>query len=354
MSSKIMYGIVTGALCASAAVQAQDYLPVLQYHHVGESTPFSTSVTPEQFTEQMDYLKTAGFQVVDLYQALEALKAHKALPEKAVAITFDDAYRNIYLAGFPIMKERGFPFTVFINTQPVEQSNRHFLTWQQMKEMESAGGVFANHTVSHPYMLRKLEGESDEAWLQRMTDEVDAVETLLNKHLGHSPKMLAYPYGESNGTIRDLMKQRGIMAFGQQSGVVSADSDFENLPRFPASGNYAKLSTLKTKLNAKPMPLLEAQRGGDFATDQPVSLKLTFKEGKYRFKDLTCYVSGQGKATLDWVTDNEVVATAMKPFPVGRGRINCTMPDYSGQHYYWYSNVWIRTSAELGYVSEKS
>jgi peptidoglycan/xylan/chitin deacetylase (PgdA/CDA1 family) len=354
MLSKFHYGILFGAMSVSMAVQAQDYLPVLQYHHVSVSSPKSTSVTPEQFTEHMDYLKNAGFQVVDLRSALDDLQAHKALPEKAVAISFDDAYRSIYQAGFPILKERNFPFTVFINTEPVERKSRSFLTWEQMKEMEASGGVFANHTIRHPYMLRKEEGESDDAWLSRMTKEVDTVEALLIKNLGHSPKMLAYPYGESNRTIRTMMEERGVMAFGQQSGVVSADSDFENLPRFPASGAYAKLSTLKTKLDAKPMPLLAEQAGGDFATDKPVSIRLTFKDGKYRLKDLVCYVAGQGKASLDWVSENEVIATASKPFGVGRGRINCTMPDNSAKHYYWYSNVWIRSAPDQGYVSEKS
>ncbi|MBJ7538940.1 polysaccharide deacetylase family protein [Marinomonas transparens] len=354
MLSKVRYGVVLGALSTSALVQAQDYLPVLQYHHVNSSTPSSTSVTPEQFTEHMDYLKEANFKVVDLASALADLKANKALPDKAVAITFDDAWRSIYQAGFPILKERNFPFTVFINTEPVERHMRKHLTWEQMKEMQLSGGVFANHTVRHPYMLRKIKGETDEAWLSRMSNELDEVEALLLKNLDSSPKMLAYPFGESNDTIRELVKEKGMMAFGQQSGVVNAGSNFENLPRFPASGAYSKLSTLKTKLNSKPMPLLYEMTGGDFATDEPVAITLTFKQGKYRLKDLTCYVSGQGKATLEWISEKEVTATAKKPFGVGRGRINCTMPDYSGKHYYWYSNVWIRTSPEQGYVSEKS
>lgn len=354
MLFKIYRVILTGALSLTMVAQAQDYLPVLQYHHVSESTPKSTSVTPAQFIEHMDYLQEFGFQVVDLRKALDDLKENKALPKKAVAITFDDAYRNIYQGGFPILKERNFPFTVFINTEPVERNSRSFLTWDQMKEMEAFGGVFANHTISHPYMLRKEKGESDEAWLFRITNEVETVESLLIKHLGDSPKMLAYPYGESNGTIRTMLAEKGIMAFGQQSGVVSASSDFENLPRFPASGTYSELLTLKTKLNAKPMPLLSEKDGGDFATDQPVSLSLTFKQGQYRLKDLVCYVSGQGKATLDWVSASEVVATARKPFNTGRGRINCTMPDNSGRQYYWYSNVWIRTGAEQSYITEKS
>lgn len=353
MLSKVRCGMSMGALMLSLGVSAQDYLPILQYHHVSSSTPASTSLSPKQFTEQMAYLKSAGFQVVDLKTALDKIKAHESLPDKAVAITFDDGYRDIYEQGFPILKQYGYPFTVFVNSLPLKQKNPHFLTWDLMKEMEKSGGVFANHTISHPYMARKAEGESDEAWHARMVKEVDGVESALVEHLGHSPKMLAYPYGESNHLIRSMMKKKGIMAFGQQSGVVSADSDFEDLPRFPASGRFATLSTLKLKLNSMPMPLLK-EESGDYADDKPVSLRLTFKQGKYRLKDLTCYVSGQGKADLDWVSKDEVVITATKPFGVGRGRVNCTMPNNSAKQYYWYSNVWIRPGADQNYVIEKS
>ncbi|MCV2403481.1 polysaccharide deacetylase family protein [Marinomonas sp. C2222] len=354
MKLKAYFGSVLIGLALGATAQAQDYIPVLQYHHVSETSPKSTSVTPEQFTEHMDYLKSANFQVIDLRMALDDLKAGKPLPEKAVAITFDDAYRNIYQFGFPILKERDFPFTVFINTEPVQRKSRSFLTWEQMKEMQGFGGVFANHTISHPYMLRKNEAESDVEWLARMRNEVDTVEILLEDNLGSSPKMLAYPYGESNSQIHEMLKEQGIIAFGQQSGVVSAESDYLNLPRFPASGAYAKLATLKTKLNSKPMPLVSQESSSFYAGDLPVSLTLKFKEGKYRLKDFVCYVSGQGKASLDWVSDTEVIATASKAFRVGRGRINCTMPDNTGRQYHWYSHVWIRPGVDQGYILEKS
>lgn len=346
--------LVAGAvvLCSGATL-SQDYLPILQYHHVDASTPRSTSVSPAEFREHMDYLKDAGFQVLDLAQALADIKEGVALPEKAVAITFDDAYRNIYQNGFPILKEHGFPFTVFINTGPIEQRHRNFLTWQQMQEMQQSGGMFANHTVSHPYMLRLEEGETTEQWQQRMTDEVNTVEQLLVEKLGQSPKMLAYPYGESNQQIREQMAELGMIAFGQQSGVVSGHSDFTNLPRFPAAGNYAKLSTLKTKLNAQPMPLVSYQDGGDFAGNEPVSMTLNFKEGHYRLQELSCYVSGQGRAALAWQNETTLTVTANDAFPIGRGRINCTMPDETGRHYYWFSNVWIRAAADQAYVTEK-
>lgn len=338
-------------LCGVEGVHAeQDHIAILQYHHVDKQGPFSTSVTPEQFRVQLTYLEEAGFQVLDLKQSILKLKRGEALPDKAVAITFDDAYRNIYLTAYPILHEKDFPFTVFINTLPVRQKNPNFLTWEQMREMQGNGAVFANHTVAHPYLLRLQDGESEEEWQKRIEQELLAVEEELKAHLGESPQMLAYPYGESNRRLRDWVEAQGWIGFGQQSGVVSRQSDFTNLPRFPASGHYAELSSLKAKLNALPMPLVDEGEVEDYAGANAVSMILTLEDGKYRYKDLACYVAGQGKGQLEWLSDRQLKITANRPFSAGRGRINCTMPDYSGKHFYWYSRVWIRPADSVSYI----
>lgn len=349
-SSALAFSFTAFLIGGANGVMAQDHLPILQYHHVGDTTPFSTSVTPVQFQEHMDYLDDAGFTVLDLSSALADIRQGKALPDKSVAITFDDAYLNIYQAGFPILKEKGYPFTIFINTQPIRHKNKFFLNWDQMREMQRSGGSFANHTDSHPYMLRLEKQETPEAWQKRMRQELDQVETKLVAELGSSPKMLAYPYGESNAWLRDYLKKIDMIGFGQQSGVVSQYSDFSNLPRFPASGAYAKLSALKTKLASMPMPIHSFENGGDFANEGPVSLHLEFREGNYRLKELTCYVSGQGQAKLDWLSEVKVKVVAEQAFKYGRGRINCTMPSTKSGQYHWFSNVWIRAKAKQGYL----
>lgn len=347
-------------LCVSLAmlnistIYAQSHLPILQYHHVSDKTPFSTSVTPEQFQEHMDYLEESKFVVVDLKDALEKIKQGIPLPEKAVAITFDDSYLDIYQNGFPILREKGYPFTIFINTQPIAWKSKSSLTWDIIKDMQSHHVTFANHSVTHPYMLRLEEQENQKEWLKRVIGEVKTVEALLIKELGSSPKMLAYPYGESNQVIREQIEDLGIIGFGQQSGVVSIDSDFTNLPRFPASGHYAKLSALKTKLASIPMPLANIEHEGDLIGDTPAMMTLTFKKGKYRLKEIACYVSGQEPATLEWLTANKVKIKAKQAFKYGRGRINCTMPSMKNGQFHWFSNVWIRPKAEQRYVQIKN
>jgi len=346
--------LFVGSMTISTYGYSQNYFPILQYHHVGEKTPFSTSVTPNQLQEHMDYLDEAGFVVVDLAEALKKIKNSIPLPNKAVAITFDDAYLDIYKNGFPILKEKGYPFTIFINTQPISWKSKSFLTWDHMREMQKGKVVFANHTVSHPYMLR-LENEEDRrSWIKRILGEINTVEKLLMEELGSTPKMIAYPYGESNQEVRDRVTKLGMVGFGQQSGVVSIDSDFSNLPRFPASGHYAGLSGLKTKLASMPMPLDRIEHKGDLIDDEPAVMTLTFKNGKYRLKELTCYVSGQAPAKLEWIDEFQVKVMAEQAFKYGRGRINCTMPSIKNGQFHWFSNVWIRPKAEQRYIRIKN
>ena len=67
--------------------------------------PLSTSVTAQEFEGHLTFLKDNGYTVVALADALEAVQGGTSLPDKAIVITFDDAWRNIYQQGFPLLKK---------------------------------------------------------------------------------------------------------------------------------------------------------------------------------------------------------------------------------------------------------
>ncbi|HEX7762143.1 MAG TPA: polysaccharide deacetylase, partial [Cellvibrio sp.] len=89
-------------LPASAAV-------VILYHHVSDTTPKSTSISPAAFEAQMDYLAKNNFTVVPLLELTEKLRKGEPLPDKTVAISFDDSYASVYESAFPRLKKRGWP-----------------------------------------------------------------------------------------------------------------------------------------------------------------------------------------------------------------------------------------------------
>lgn len=167
--------LAIAALIPSLAIAA-DSAVFLQYHHVSDKTPAITSITPEMFKQHLDYLDENGFNVAPIEATAKAIQNGEPVPDKTVVITFDDAYKNIYENAFPVLKEKGWPFTIFVSTQPVDRGFNNFLTWEQLREMARSGATIANHTTNHPHMPEKQPGESDLAWLERSRKEITGTE----------------------------------------------------------------------------------------------------------------------------------------------------------------------------------
>ncbi|MBT4883411.1 MAG: polysaccharide deacetylase family protein, partial [Glaciecola sp.] len=209
-----------------------DNLVILQYHHVSTKTPASTSIAPEKFAEHLAYLYR-HYTVVDLFDAIKALRAGNALPDKAVAITFDDGFDNILLNAHPLLRKYNFPYTIFINPQRIDR-DRNQLTWDEVKQMAQENVRFANHTLDHLHLLnreyRNGEKESDAQWLTRIMYNIDQAETLIETQLGYSLQFLAYPYGEFDTFLAQHLVQQGYIGFAQHSGAVFSGSNFSALP----------------------------------------------------------------------------------------------------------------------------
>src|SRR5688572_7722820 len=90
------------------------------YHRFGEGSLPSTSVSLAQFDAHLDHLAHNGFKVWSLDRVVGALLEGTALPEKVVAITIDDGFASIYTEAYPRLKARGFAFTVFLNTDAID------------------------------------------------------------------------------------------------------------------------------------------------------------------------------------------------------------------------------------------
>ena len=320
-------------------------LVVLQYHHISTSTPASTSISPEQFRAHMNWLADNGFTIVDLPAALEQLRQGKPLPDKTAAITFDDGYRNIYTNGFPILRERDWPFTIFVNTDPHDAGLAAWASWDELREMAAAGATLANHTASHLFMLRQRATESETAWLDHLAEEISRAQMRIKTETGQDHRLFAYPYGESNRKVRALVNELGYTAFGQQSGPIGPDSDFTDLPRFPLSGPYAAIETFSTKMLSLPMPIADAQpdsQSGDgtlrYSETQP-ELRLMLHDN--RSLTLNCFASGQGAIPVLAQGNGRYVIRAAASLPIGRSRYNCTYASNQRGRFYWYSWAWV-------------
>jgi peptidoglycan/xylan/chitin deacetylase (PgdA/CDA1 family) len=110
-------------------------LPVLTYHRIGDpesETRFDTGVidaTAEQFDDQLSIL-TQYFTVVDQDQLIAHFSRGMALPRNAVAVTFDDGYRDCHDIALPILKRHRVTATFFVAT--AYTTNRLIYWWDRL------------------------------------------------------------------------------------------------------------------------------------------------------------------------------------------------------------------------------
>jgi peptidoglycan/xylan/chitin deacetylase (PgdA/CDA1 family) len=76
----------------------------------------SLYMRPEILRRRLEIMKQGEYNVLPLGEALRLLQGTGQLPPRSVAITFDDGGYDFYAAAFPVIKDYGFPVTVYQTT----------------------------------------------------------------------------------------------------------------------------------------------------------------------------------------------------------------------------------------------
>jgi len=353
--SRISVLLILLLACVPLA-QAANHCVILQYHHFSDQTPRITSVTLKQFDDHLAYLRSHAFNVLPLRQVVTALRNNEQLPDRCVSLTVDDAYLSVYQNAFPRLKKLGWPLTVFVNTEAVDQGLASYLSWDQMRELSKQGMMFENHGHGHIHMIRKNKAESDEDWRQRVVDDISRAQLRITEEIGIAPKLFAHPYGEYNPVTLNIISNMGLTGFGQQSGPAWPGADFTRLPRFPMAANYASMNSFKTKVRTLPLPVVTA-----VPTDPLVplrqrrpALKLMLLPGTYSKAAIQCYIAGSNDVEMTWSMDTPDQFTVSPNFDLqpGRHRTNCTMPSADRGRFHWYSHNWFVRNADGSWYPE--
>ncbi|HAH04857.1 TPA: hypothetical protein DCL28_04880 [Candidatus Komeilibacteria bacterium] len=179
---------------------------VLLYHAVGKNRWYA-SVNPLMFKMQMRYLRK-HYHVVPLADVVRYQKGEIDLPDKSVAITFDDGYEDNYKIAWPILKKNKLPFTIFVTAElkPLPNLNNDLLriSWPELKQMAEAGVDIGGHGLSHKDLPSLSEAE-----LQR---EVGECYRWLRDKLGRAPQHFSYPGGKYNQSVMAAVQQAGFTA----------------------------------------------------------------------------------------------------------------------------------------------
>ncbi len=198
---------------------------ILTYHSLDDSGSV-ISMPPRLFQRQMESLAEARIPVVPLSRIAQS--------PGAVAIAFDDGFRNVIEHAVPTLERLRMTATIFVvsgycggennwPSQPPSGVPRLPLaTWSELRALPPSLAIGA-HTATHPY-LNQLPAAACEQEFRICQDEIQ-------QQLGRAARWLAYPYGASTPAVRQLSAQYFDLAVGTSLRFVSAaDAPFD-LPR---------------------------------------------------------------------------------------------------------------------------
>lgn len=148
--------------------------------------------------------------MVSLKEFFEFISLGRQLPRKSVILTFDDGYKSFLQYAYPLLKELGFTATLFIYTDYVG-AGKNALDWEDLKRLAEEGFQIAGHSKTHGN-LRQPPGEPDAEYASRMQAELGLPQKLFQQRLGEPAQFLAYPYGGTDDTLIQRVKENGFVA----------------------------------------------------------------------------------------------------------------------------------------------
>ena len=191
-------------------------LRVLLYHAIGSEVPDGThgmSVSVQAFGEQMRWLREeSGHELVQLRRSA----ASETTPGTAVAVTFDDGFRDVLTAAAPILVRYRIPFTVFVVGAYLETppTSRLYIDRSELRDLAALplASIGAHGFTHRPLTSLTVEALDDE--LQRSKESVATC-------LGTLPTAIAYPYGAVNRRVVTRAEAAGFIVGATSVGGVN-------------------------------------------------------------------------------------------------------------------------------------
>lgn len=239
-------------------------LTIIGYHEISSTKQAlieDYAITPHLFEKQILWLKNHGYQFVSVDEVLAAHTGQKALPSKAVLLSFDDGYASFYQEAYPLIKKYKIPVVLALvgrwlepeQDQAVNFSGQlitrdKLFDWSQLQEMSESGLVeIASHTYNmHEGILANPQGnmqpavtarlynpasmsyETDDAYQQRLYTDLKTNNDLFIRHGLKSPRIMVWPYGRYNTQAQEIANQLGMP-------ITFTLDDGPNLPATPLS-----------------------------------------------------------------------------------------------------------------------
>ena len=285
---------------------------VFVYHRFNDSRYPSTNITTEAFKDHLEALKVEHFTVLTLGEVVDRMRAGESLPQRCAVISVDDGYLSFLTDGWPLLKQYGYPATLFVSTDTVGGSD--FMVWRDLLLLQEEVVEIGNHSASHAYLLDRIPAETDDEWRTRVAEDLERSQTLFQRHLGKSPRLFAYPYGEFSKELTGLIREAGfVAAFGQQSGVIADGQDMHTLPRFPVGGSYSALREFRSRLFMKSLPVkFDHHQDTVINHENPPTLKFYLNSKIFDERTLKCFAQGGAGCLLEEGMGESLAITTLR------------------------------------------
>ena len=199
-------------------------------------------MTPAQLREQMAIV-AGEFVPVSAELVAAWARGEGALPDRAVAVTFDDGYADVHDQAAPILAGFGIPGTAFVSPEFADRAGpvpgvgyealRPIMGWREVRALRDAGWTIGSHALTHA----RLSGLSEEG----VREELVNSRARLAQGLGCGVTVLAYPYGTPgtvSSKVRVAAREAGYRAaFMAVTGAPSQQGDPFALPRAKVLGS---------------------------------------------------------------------------------------------------------------------
>jgi peptidoglycan/xylan/chitin deacetylase (PgdA/CDA1 family) len=215
---------------------------VLAYHAIadlGHDPVLSQYGVPAaRLAAQLDDLIGHGWSFIGVDALLGALRGEQRLPERAVLVTFDDAYADLLSAALPVLAERGIPAVAFAVSGRIGDKNAwdreigggtlRLLDAAGLRAVAERGVEIGSHGYAHRRLTPDLAPEELAAELEGSAEQLHALGL-------PRPRVLSYPYGVCGPAVASAVGRAGYeAAFTVQPGVVRRGADRFALPRVEA------------------------------------------------------------------------------------------------------------------------
>lgn len=296
-------------------VHYQNQVAVLMYHHVHSKDTSSSTITPELFRDQLEWLKDKGYHFISLSDLTRYLDGW-TVPDNAVYVTFDDGYESFYDEAFPILTDLKIPALNHIITGNLEDPKAGYMpyvTYSQIAEMRDRAS-FIDFGCHSDQLHRKLPDgeaalvgrlssadgtkETDEAYKERIINDTKTCIEKLTSSPQVTTEIFAYPFGIYSPSATSFIQEAGIQfAFTIVNDMATRQSDPLLIPRINAGSPWITPERLeyliKQKVASVPkidsrVPLQQAveQLGGELTVDgSTIEIQLNGKSWNARLYD---------------------------------------------------------------------